>query len=108
MTELGADSITSVTRQLLASVDKGVAADWSFCASCLVRGGRAEAPFSSGLQATAGAAETIAPAMVTPTPSTPSPSPARPRADASRGTWRSARPRSPPPTAAGRTTTARL
>lgn len=72
------------------------------------RGGRAVAPSLCGPPATAGAAGTTAPATATPTPSTPSPSPARPRADASRGTWRSARPRWPPPTAAGRTTTARL
>lgn len=73
-----------------------------------VRGGRDAAPSSCGLQATAGAAETTAPATATPTPYTPSPSRAQLRVDASRGTWRSARPHWPPLTAAGRTMTERL
>lgn len=73
-----------------------------------VRGGRDAAPSSCGLQATAGAAETTAPATATPTPYTPSLSRAQLRVDASRGTWRSARPHWPPLTAAGRTMTERL
>lgn len=77
-------------------------------ASPPVRGGRVAAPFSCGPRETAAAAETTAPATDTPTPSTPSPSPARQRADASRGTWKNARPLWPQPTAAGRTTTERL
>lgn len=56
------------------------------------RGGRDVALSSFGLQAMAVAAEIIAPVTATPTQSTPSPSPAQQRADANRGTWRSARP----------------